>query len=68
MSLKAFHLVFIIFSLLLSVGLGFWGVRDYMQTQNGTNLLIGIISFAVGAGLVIYAPWFLKKLKAESYL
>lgn len=68
MGLKSFHLAFIIIALLMSVGLGFWGVRDYMRTESQVNLWIGLSGFLVGAGLACYTPWFLKKLKNESYL
>ena len=68
MSLKAFHLFFVIVALIFCVWLGFWGVRDYFATRNTTNLIIGLVGFFGGGGLGIYLPFILKKLKAESYL
>jgi len=68
MSLKAFHLFFIIISLLLSVGFGIWCVDDYLSTENRTSLFLGIGSFIVAALLVPYLLWFLKKLKNVGFL
>ena len=68
MSLKAFHVFFIAVSLVLSVAFGFWGVRDYTQTGNIVNLLMGIGGWILAVALVPYTVWFLKKLKKVSYL
>ena len=43
MSIKAFHILFIIFSFILSMGVGYWGIKDYP--------IIALSSF-VSAGLV----------------
>ena len=68
MSLKAFHVVFIILSLICSVGFGIWEIRSYRNTGEVTDLLMGIGSFVVSVLLLIYFRWFLRKLKNESYL
>jgi multisubunit Na+/H+ antiporter MnhC subunit len=64
MSLKAFHLIFIIVSIALAVGFGVW-----LIAQGGwMNVILGVISFGVGVGLVFYERYFLKKTKNISYL
>ena len=64
MSLKAFHLVFIIVSIALAVGFGVW-----LVAQGGLmNVILGVISFGVAVGLVFYERYFLKKTKNISYL
>ncbi len=68
MSLKAFHVVFVIVSILCCLGFGIWAIQDYAATGNGTNLGLGIGSFAGSVVLVWYGLWFLKKLKGWSYL
>ncbi len=68
MGLKAFHLFFIVAADLLAVGFGAWCIRDYMDTSNTTNLILGILGFAASLGLSIYLAWFLKKLKKIGYL
>jgi hypothetical protein len=66
MSLKAFHVAFVVCSVLLAVGFGVWAL---LQRTGGTlYLVLGLVSFAVAAGLVVYGVWFLKKLKGVSYL
>jgi len=69
MSLKAFHVVFIVASIVLAFGFGTWSVLNY-RGPNGTvwDLVIALASFAIGVGLVIYERYFLKKLKDVSYL
>ena len=68
MSLKAFHLVFILASTLLSAGFGAWCFRGYTETESGTLLAMGIVAFSGTGALIVYIPCFLKKLKNVSFL
>ena len=69
MSLKAFHLVFITASCALAFGCGVWSLKDYFSADGVTSdLVFGLVSFAIGVALIIYERYFLKKLKKESYL
>ena len=69
MSLKAFHLVFITAASALAFGFGVWSLRIYSSTEGGTgDLVFGLVSMAVGVGLIFYERYFLKKLKDVSYL
>ena len=64
MSLKAFHLVFILLSILFSFVFGIWGVMS-----GGTaELVLGVISLVGMVGMSVYLFFFLKKLKHVSYL
>ena len=64
MSLKAFHLVFILLSILFSFVFGIWGVIN-----GGTGeLVMGISSLAGMVGMSVYLVFFLKKFKHVSYL
>lgn len=67
MSLKAFHIFFIIISIVLTVGFGFWGVRDYSNSKNVINFILGISSFVGGGALAIYLVWFFSKMKRISH-
>ena len=69
MSLKAFHLVFIIASILLAFGFAAWSLLNY-HSPNGstTDLVVGLGSLAGGLGLIGYEIYFLKKLKNVSFL
>ena len=55
MSLKAFHILFILLSIVLAAGCAAWAY------VNQTAAAFGIVSAIAGVGLVFYGLWFLKK-------
>lgn len=57
MSLKVFHLVFILLAILLAAGCAAW---SYV---NQTAYVFGIGSAIFAVALFIYGIWFLKKAK-----
>jgi hypothetical protein len=63
MSLKAFHIIFIVFSTLLAIGVGSWCV--WVNLVEGVHIYLAgaIASFACAVGLVIYGFWFYRKMK-----
>ena len=68
MSLKAFHVVFIIASILLAFGFGAWSYVDYKDQGKTMDLIYAIGSTLAGIALVIYFRIVLRKLKNISYL
>ena len=68
MSLKAFHLVFIVISILFSLVFGIWGVMSYFSSERVAELVLGIISLLGSVGMSFYLYYFLKKFKHVSYL
>jgi hypothetical protein len=68
MSLKAFHLVFIILSILFTLMFGIWGVMNHGSSGKMAELVMGILSLIGTIGLSIYLYFFLKKFKHISYL
>ncbi len=68
MSLKTFHIVFIVLSVLVSFSYAFWGVQQYLHQGAVTELTLGILSGIIGVGLIVYGKKFLEKLKNFSYL
>ena len=68
MSLKAFHLIFIIAAIALAVGFGCWLADNYFTDGGWMNLAGALLSFATAVGLVFYERYFLKKTKNLSYL
>jgi hypothetical protein len=68
MSLKAFHIAFIVLSTLLSFGFGLWCLLDSSARGNTLLLALGVFSFIADAGLIWYGIHFLRKLKGVSYL
>lgn len=63
MSLKWFHLLFIAVSTLLALGFAVWAVVSYAEAGDTTLLILGVLSFAGAAGLVVYGVKVRKKLK-----
>ena len=68
MSLKAFHIFFIIVSTALAVGFGVWATLDFAASGSWVNLSMGVGSFLASILLVWYGVWFLRKLKHVGYL
>ena len=69
MTLKAFHVVFVLAAILTSVGFGVWSLHNYLTAQRETvYLVLGALSLAFAVGLVAYGGWFLRKMKDVSYL
>ncbi|MBM3870409.1 MAG: hypothetical protein FJ392_05510 [Verrucomicrobia bacterium] len=68
MSLKAFHILFITASVLLSFWFGWFELSAYSDSKAAMNLWLGIGSCVAGVALVAYGIYFLKKLKNISYL
>ena len=68
MSLKAFHIVFIVASILLAFGFAAWAFV-HSGDEDGSGLLAyGIGSTIVGIALIGYAVYVLRKLKNVTYL
>lgn len=68
MSLKFFHVLFIVLATLLSAGFAVWSFRQVAAGAGGLYVLLGILGIVVAVALVIYGRWFLKKTKDVSYL
>ena len=63
MSLKVFHIVFIVFSTLLALGVGGWCI--WVDRVEGAPIYLAgaICSFVVAVALIIYGIWFYWKMK-----
>jgi len=68
MSLKAFHIVFIIASILLAFGFAAWSLKNFSDGRQWLDLVFGVGSALAGIGLIFYSRYVLKKLKHISYL
>ncbi|MCB1126825.1 MAG: hypothetical protein KDM81_10035 [Verrucomicrobiae bacterium] len=68
MSLKAFHLLFIVVSILLALGFGVWELATYRDGGATVDLVMGSASLVAAVGLGFYLRAVLKKLKNVSYL
>jgi hypothetical protein len=63
MSLKGFHIVFIIFSTLLALGAGAWCIWVNLVEGAPVYLAGAIFSFVAAGALVVYGVWFYRKMK-----
>jgi hypothetical protein len=68
MSLKAFHVFFVVVSTLCALGFGGWALADYARTGKGSVLALGVLGFLAAGALIWYGFWFLRKLKNVSFL
>ena len=53
MSLRAFHIVFVIVTIVLSLYVALWGIREYTQEQSVSALALGVLFLAMAVGLMI---------------
>mgnify|MGYP001161285169 FL=1 len=68
MSLKAFHLVFVIASILMGIFVGAWGIREYQVSGDIAALILGAVFIALGVFLIVYGRKMLKKTEHIGYL
>lgn len=61
MSLREFHILFIVVSIAVCLGFGWW----CLSNAGGSLLymLLGVSSFGLGFGLVLYGRLYFKKLR-----
>ena len=64
MSLKAFHLVFVIASILMGIFVGAWGIREYQVSGDIAALVLGVVFIALGVFLIVYGRKMLKKTES----
>jgi hypothetical protein len=63
MSLKGFHIVFIVFSTLLALGCGGWCIWVDLVEDAPVYLAGAVASFASAVALIVYGVWFYRKMK-----
>lgn len=65
MSLKDFHMVFIVASILLTFGFGFWALNNNGNPPTTGLRVTAAVSFTIGIGLVLYLMYFVRKLNPK---
>lgn len=68
MSLKAFHIFFVLVSTLLTLGFAAWSLQGYASGGGAVLLLAAGASMIACIGLIVYGIRFLKKLKNVSFI
>jgi len=66
MSLKAFHILFISLSALMSALVGAWGVDRYLNDGSASDLGLAVLFFMSGLALVAYGVRFWRKVREIS--
>ena len=61
MSLKGFHIIFIIFAVLCSVGFWLWALADPQSAKDLNVVLLGQGSGVLGIVLFFYGIWFVVR-------
>mgnify|MGYP001289646941 CR=1 FL=1 len=68
MSLKAFHIVFIVISILLGFGIGTFCLWQWYDGADSSSLALGFIFLTSGVVLLAYSRHIIKKMEKYSYL
>ncbi len=63
MSLKVFHIVFVIVCIGLSLWVGVWGINGYLRERSLGALSLGILFLLSGVVLVVYGRRAFEKLR-----
>ena len=62
MSLKSFHIIFILISTLFAIFFGFWCYREWTLYENNIYLVYSLIGVILCICLFFYGKWFLKEI------
>jgi hypothetical protein len=63
MSLRAFHLLFIALSVVLTAFFAAWAIGQYQSAHEVGYAVSGIVSLGGGVGLAVYGAAFQRKTK-----
>jgi len=67
MSLRAFHIAFILICIVFLIGFGFSEARFFQQSKTSLDLFFSVASFILGVLLAAYLTWFVSKIKKASH-
>jgi len=62
MSLKSFHIIFLLISSFLGIGFGYWCYREWRLYNETIYLFYSLIGILLCLSLGIYSKWFLKEI------
>ena len=63
MSLRGFHILFIIASIGLCAFFSWWAYEQYQENHSASYLATAVISSLISLGLILYTVQFIKKTK-----
>ena len=63
MSLRAFHIVFVVVTIALSLYVALWGIREFSEERSMSALALAVLFAAMAVGLMIYGKKVFVKLR-----
>ena len=63
MSLRAFHIVFVIVTVALSLFVALWGIREFASQGSPAALTLAIVFLVTAVGMIVYGKKVFVKLK-----
>jgi len=63
MSLRAFHIVFIVVTIALSLYVALWGIREFTEERSVSALALGLLFAAMAVALMVYGKKTFTKLR-----
>jgi uncharacterized PurR-regulated membrane protein YhhQ (DUF165 family) len=63
MSLRVFHMVFVIVTVILSLYVALWGIREFSQERSIGALSLAVIFLLTAVGMIVYGKKAYGKLK-----
>lgn len=63
MSLRVFHIVFIVVTIVLSLYVALWGISQFQAERNVSSLAVGILFLCAAVALMVYGKKTFRKLK-----
>jgi len=63
MSLRAFHIIFVIVTVALSLYVAMWGFTEYSRQRDTGALALGLLFLVTAAGLCVYGKKAYGKLR-----
>jgi hypothetical protein len=63
MSLRAFHIIFVAVTIILSLYVALWGIREFSQDRNAMALTTGLLFLGMAVVLMVYGKKVVRKFK-----
>ncbi len=62
MSLRSFHIIFILIASLFAIFFGYWCYREWTLYENNLYLVYSLVGVTLCICLFFYGKWFLKEI------
>jgi uncharacterized PurR-regulated membrane protein YhhQ (DUF165 family) len=63
MSLRAFHIVFVVVTIVLSLYVALWGIRQFSEERSAGALTLTVLFLCTAVGLMVYGKKAFAKLR-----